>query len=85
VVAGAVEVSCVVVWSGDVSTSGVCSGEPEPMPASPTTTSTVTATMPARATMTRFDSTGFARRRRGVDGAAVISSAVVKRELYSST
>jgi hypothetical protein len=40
--------------------------------------------MPARATTTRFDSTGLARRRRGVDGAAVISSAVVKRELYSS-
>src|ERR687891_2248441 len=85
--AGAVSVvSLTVVVFGVVPRIGSAAGPPSPpRPASPTTTSTVTATITASATTTKFDSI---RRLVGLveaeDCGASGSSAVVKRELYSS-
>ena len=79
-----VAVDSVVVCPVVVGTIGGSFDGSEPASLRPTTTSTVTATMPASATTTKFDSTGRPRRRGAVDWATGASSAVVKRELYSS-
>ena len=83
--AGLRRVRCsVVVWPVVAGTIGGSFCGSAPASLRPTTTRTVTATIPARATTTKFDSTGRLRRFGAVDWATGVSSAVVKRELYSS-
>src|SRR3990170_8564992 len=73
-----------VVWPPRRSTTSLGEGFPPVPNCQATTTSTVTATMPARATTTKFDSAGRERGRRERGWETIGSSYVAKRELNSS-